>query len=223
MRVVNERPSSLKAANRCLTNVGYKIRIFSVGFFSAAPPWIAGQIKHRGKALLCASRANFSSDGSKDVVDQCRVPGGSNPNSLRERRSFRRGVSVQALFMKQDGDSQPRVLLDPSLDGVGEFRHLPRTAVLARSRHLSQSIFQNWRGAVRKEFSCGVPTQRRLWQLPPVLPGSLQLRYFFLQGHARKQIRHALLDGQMRVAIGGFILRFALRLTRYRRQAADHP
>src|SRR5215472_18373862 len=131
MRAVNERPLALKALDCSYADARNEIWVFTVGLFRPAPARLAPQIQYRRETLLRATGPNFSGSRTEDVMNQVRVPGGSKPDRRRERSALQGCVAVQAFFMEDDRDAEPRFLLDPALHGVGELRHVPRPAVLA--------------------------------------------------------------------------------------------
>ena len=120
--------------------------------------------------------------------------------------------------MKEHWDSQPRILFQPLLYRIREFRHLAGATSLARTRHLSQAILQQHCGALGKEISFLVNKHRlRIGMKLAILPGAFELRDLFFQGHARNQIGNPLLNRQL-----GILIRKLLRRSGDPRKSNNH-
>src|SRR6266851_7013639 len=204
---VDQWSGALKTLDGGDTDLRDEIRIFSVSFFGAAPARVARQVQHRRQAMLRAARADFRCGGGEDLADKLWVPGRGECDSHRVTGPSGSDMPVKAFIVKDNRDSQASILFHPSLDRVGELRHGPWTAPLARARYFSQAIFQDDGGILRKEGAFLVDEERLLLiQKLTIFPGTFHLSEFLLERHAREQIRDALLDGQLGIAIGWNLL-----------------
>ncbi len=119
-----------------------------------------------------------------------------------------RDMPVQALIVKEHGDSQTGILLHPLLHRVGVVRHLPRPTLLAGAGDLAQAKFEKYRGTLGKEVTIRINKKRLgVAEKLAILPCAFHLRHFLFQSHAGEQISHPLLDRQFRVLIGKCVLR----------------
>ncbi len=113
--------------------------------------------------------------------------------------------------MNQQGDSQPRVFLHPFLQGVGEFGHGARAAVLTwftRAGHFSQAVLQQRRSAIGKERAFLIDEDSALvLREAAVLPSAFHLCDLFFESHAPEQIGNAFFDASFSVTIGRSLLR----------------
>ena len=158
-----------------------------------------------------AAGARLRGIGGENFVQQFRIPGGREPDRRGIRRALVGDVAVQAFVMKHHGNAKPRVLLHPLLHRVGELRLFARAVGdFARTRHLADTVLQQDGCVVGKERAL-VIDEARLGSLHEcrVLPDAFHLRDFFFERHARKKIGEAFFDGQLRIAVGGNILRLA--------------
>ena len=137
MRLINRRSNPLETFDGSHANARNKVRVFTVGFFSASPPWVSSQIDNRGQALLGAAGTNFTGGRREDVLNQSWIPTGSQCNWLRIGSSLRGGMAVQAFVVEENWNSEPSIFFHPLLQRVGELRHLARATVFARTRHFA--------------------------------------------------------------------------------------
>src|SRR5262249_30026651 len=98
--------------------------------------------------------------------------------------------------MKEHGNSQPRIVLNPFLDSIRELSHLAGAAVLAESRHLSQTILHQDSRALGEEIALLIDKHRlRIGVKLAVLPSAFELRDFLFQENEKKGPAHALPTG----------------------------
>ena len=143
----------LKAEDGGEADARDQVGILAVCFFCAAPTRVARQIEHRRKAMLRAPGAYFGRGRGKNTLYERGVPGGGQGNGLGIRSAAGRDMSMQALIVKENGDSQARVFLHPLLHCIGVDRHLARPALLARARDFAQAVFEKDRGIFWNEVS----------------------------------------------------------------------
>ena len=140
---VAEGGVSLKAAHRGNAQARNQKRIFAVGFLHASPTRIAGNIDDRRQGLVGAARTSFEGGHRKQRFDQFGIESSTQRNRLRKAGAVNRGVTVQAFFVEDHRNAEPRILDEELLDGVGGFGHLARVqslACIARTADLANSV-----------------------------------------------------------------------------------
>ncbi len=118
-RLVFERGITLKAAHRSNAQARNEIRIFSVGFFHAAPTRIARDVYNRRQRLMRAAHACFAGGHRKKSFNQFRIKGCCQADRLRKARRIDGGVTVQAFFMEDYRDTEATFLDKEFLKVVG--------------------------------------------------------------------------------------------------------
>src|SRR5579859_2164167 len=128
---VDERPGTLKSMDGRNADARNEIRILTVGFFRAAPAWIARKIQNRRQTFLRASSANLSRSRRKYIVHQVRIPSGRQPDRRGVGSAFWRGMPVQAFFVEKNRNAKTSIFSNPLLHRVRELRHIARIAAFA--------------------------------------------------------------------------------------------
>ncbi len=177
---------ALEASNGGNAEAGDKVGIFAVGLLDAAPTRFTGDIDDRREGMMRAAEASFERSHGEELLDQLRIEGGAERDGLREAGAIGRGMPVEALFVKDDGNAEARVLEEELLDGVGELGHLAGVAAAAGvggTAHLAEAA-ATAEGFLRLrliELALFVDEFLSLF-----LPDAEHLGGFFLEAHAGK-------------------------------------
>src|SRR5215469_3104454 len=183
---------ALKTFDRCYPHARDEIRIFAIGFFGAAPAWVAGEVKHRRENLVHAPRSCFVTSGGEDLMHQCGIPGAREADRLREAGAAVFRKAVEGFTHEERGDAQAGFFQLISLDGVAQDRRLARGD-------------GGVRGVQSAKDSAGflnIPYAGGVEDAIPFFRSAGDLVYFFLEGHAREQIGYPLVDCKFRIAVG---------------------
>ena len=110
-------------------------------------------------------------------------------------------MTVQALFVKNNRNTQTRIIQKEFLNGIGQFRRLPRVASacgIAGSTNLAKpmTLAKRGLGLLQIEFAVGIDKRFRF-----LLPHAHHLCGFFVERHAREEILHSLFRGNSRIFI----------------------
>src|SRR4051794_22379576 len=97
-------------------HAGDEVRIFTEGLLDAAPAGITRHIDDGRERLMRTAAAGFSRGHRIEILDELWVEGGGKANGLRKAGAARSGLAMQALFVKDDRDSQPRIFQEEFLD-----------------------------------------------------------------------------------------------------------
>ena len=200
-RFVAKRGVALEAAHGGDAHARYEVRILAVSFFDAAPARIAGHVHHGGEGLVRAAQPGFERGHRKQIFDQRGVEACAERDGLRETGGAGRGLAVQALLVKHDGDPQPGVLQEEALNGVGEFRGFasPQSAAGIRgAADLAQpaTVAKSLRGLFRVEAARFVHESLALF-----LPDAEHLRGLFFERHPLQQVPGAAARCELRIPI----------------------
>ncbi len=161
--------------------------IFSIGFLHSAPADVAGQIHHRRKHLADAPRPGFGSGRGRHLGHQRGIPCRGKADGLRKDGGTRPRQAMDRFLKRDDGDAQPRMPNEVSLDDVDPLRIRRRRR---RRGHLQAENAMGMIGGGIREIA------RHHVELPEL----------FLQRHAGQQVARARGGREPRIAIGQGVL-----------------
>ena len=129
----NRIASALEAANGSNAHTAHEIGIFAERFFNPPPSWIKRDIDDRRQDVVDTADPNFACRDGINTFEQFRVKRTCERNRLREGRRISRLKAMQAFFVEQRRNAEPRFFDHPLLDSIGELDRFTRRA----GRHAS--------------------------------------------------------------------------------------
>ena len=216
MFLVCECCITLQATHRCDAELAHKVWIFAKRLFNASPARVTRNIHHRCKSLVHASGTCVFGNFGINVFDKLRIECGSEADRLRIAGCITGDKPVETLFMEHHGDSEPCLLGEILLHGVGELCHLLRLEAaepVADAGNLADSVAEVALNARIVELS--IRCKERCLRLAP---DADCLGNLLFKGHSSQQIEHSLFDGEGWVLVCWATLllyRFALELFFY--------
>ena len=181
-----------------------KVRVFAVGLFGAAPARIAGDIENRSEDLSDAGGASLVAGGGEDAANQGRIESAGQPEDLREAGAAVGHETVQRFAHEQPGNAEAGFLAEIALHGIAQDGGLARRV----GRVVVIEAVESQVGLIGFVSAGGID-QGSVRGIAAADFGDL-----FLESHATEQVRHALIDGELGVAILGRGLRGGCRLAR---------
>ena len=191
---VDRKAGALEARDGSHGHARTEVRIFTVGFLGSAPARVARQIEHRREGLLDSGGRHLIGGGVEHAIDQRRVPGAGQSQSLWEAGGAVRHKPVQRLALEDLRDTQAGLLDQVSLDCVAQDGAVARAHLRIRAVEAEERLT----GGLGVELAGGVDDLDGLLR---ALRG--QLRDLLFERHAGQQVRDPLLDGQPRILIWG--------------------
>jgi len=178
-----------------------QIWVFAVSFFDTAPARIACHIHYGRQRLVRAAQPRFPSGHGEERLGQIGIERGAQSDWLRKACGIDGGVAMQALLVKNHGDSKTSVLEKESLNGVGEFRHAAGFLALSRIAGAadlaeSASVLKSRLGFLKIEAALGVHERFGL-----LLPDAHHLCGLLFQGHSGQEVFNPFGSGQSGIAI----------------------
>src|SRR5215469_14794584 len=148
-----------------------------------------------------SSRTGFQRGSREDGFDKPGVESRAQRDRLWVACSINGRMSVEAFFMEDHRNPEPRVFNKELLDGIRSFCHFARIQALACVAWPSDlpqpmAVFEELLGL--GQIKVAVRIHECLWFL---LPDTEHLRGFFFEGHAGKKVLHPLFRGECRIAV----------------------
>lgn len=178
-------------------------RVLAVRLVGATPARLAAEVEVRAEHLMAAARPHLERRRREDARGELRVPRARERERLREVSALRGHLAMERLVVKDRRDTEPRVLDQPSLDGVRKGRRLARALSLVLARDLPDAVLHHHGRALGREVAAVDREVGLRSGLRPLRPQADELRDLLLERHARQQVRDAPLDRKPRVLVLG--------------------
>jgi hypothetical protein len=130
--LILKRCVPLKSTNCRDTKLRDEVRVLPKSLLDAAPARVACHVDHWRQSLMSTARTDLCRGHRIKPLNQIGIERGSEANRLRKARRLRASETMQALFVKENGDSQARVNNEELLHGVDKLSHLTGRLPAAR-------------------------------------------------------------------------------------------
>ncbi len=200
--LIAEIAVSLESTDSGNPEAGNQVRVLAVGFFNAAPAWLAGDVDDGRERVVRAAQSGFESRHGEERLDQLGIEGCAQSDGLREAGAFGGCVAVETFLVKHDGNAEARVFDKELLNGVGQLRHASRG--FAAARVAGAPDLADTTAIAEGFFRFGLIEVALLVDelLGLLLPDARHLRSLLFQRHAGEEIFYAARGRQARILIG---------------------
>ena len=195
---------ALQAAHEARTQHAHEIGVLAQGLLGAAPAHVAGDVEHRGQALVAAHGADLASDRARGALDQLGIPGGAVRERGGKHGRAARHEAHQALLVRQRGNAEAGLLAQELLEPVEGTNPLARVDAVAAQRtgDLAQAVNQ----ALPHHLGVGSPGEVVLPRAVAAVlgkdqPERVHLGDLLVDRHAREQVLHAFRHGPLGVLV----------------------
>ncbi len=183
--------SSLEAGDGGNAHARDEERIFAIGFFGAAPAWIASEAEDGRENLIHAARAGFITGCGKDLVDKGGIPGSGEAESLGEAGAAAFHKAMERFALEEGGNAEACFLKLVALDGVAQDSGIAR----GDGEVDAVGLEQGGAGLVQIVGAGGIDDAVQTTH------AAADLLDFFFEGEAGKQVGDALVHGEFGIAI----------------------